>query len=78
MPTHEITDRALARALRRLRNETGGTQEDVAYEAGITVAALARIERGETNPRWTTVGRIIRALGVSLSELAVEVEDARG
>jgi predicted signal transduction protein with EAL and GGDEF domain len=77
--THHVpADQALARTLRRLRRETGSTQEDIAYEAGITVGALARIERGQANPRWTTVGRIIGALGVGLSELAVEVEEARG
>jgi transcriptional regulator with XRE-family HTH domain len=78
MPTQEPTDQALAGALRRLRRASGNTQEHVAYEAGITVAALARIERGEANPRWTTVRRIAKALGVSLSELVQEDENARG
>jgi len=59
-----------------LRGYRGSTQEDVAYTAGITVAALARIERGETNPRWTTVRRIASGLDISLAELVVAVEDA--
>lgn len=75
MPTQVSTDQALARALRRLRQDTGSTQEDVAYSAGITVAALARIERGTSNPRWTTVRRIAKALGVSLAELVVVIEN---
>lgn len=70
------TDQALAHTLRRLRHEQGSTQEDLAHSAGLTVAALARIERGQVNPRWTTVGRIIGALGLNLAELAVEVESA--
>ena len=77
MPTQESIDQALARALRRLRRENGNTQEDLAHNAGITVTSLARIERGQTNPRWTTVRRITSALEISLAELVVVVEDAR-
>jgi transcriptional regulator with XRE-family HTH domain len=70
------TDPKLAHALRHLRLAHGDTQEDLASKAGITVAALARIERCQANPRWTTVRRIIGALEISLTELALEVEDA--
>jgi transcriptional regulator with XRE-family HTH domain len=76
MPAHVSTDPALACALRRLRRASKNTQENVAFSAGITVASLARIERGVTNPRWTTVRRIISALDVSLPELIASVEDA--
>jgi predicted transcriptional regulator len=38
-------------------------QEDLAHDTGITVAALARIERGQANPRWTTIKGIASALG---------------
>jgi DNA-binding XRE family transcriptional regulator len=76
MSTQDSTDQALASALRKLRHDSGSTQEDLAYSAGITVAALARIERGHTNPRWTTVRSIACALGLSLAELVVVVEDA--
>lgn len=76
MSTQDLTDQALACALRRLRQDSGSTQEAVAHSAGITVAALARIERGQTNPRWTTVRRITGALKVSLAELVGAVEDA--
>jgi transcriptional regulator with XRE-family HTH domain len=78
MPTQDSTDQALACALRRLRRDRGSTQEDLAYNAGITVASLARIEGGKANPRWTTVRRVISALGISLVELVVAVEDAPG
>lgn len=76
MSLQDATDQALASALRRSRRHCGSTQEDLAHSAGITVAALARIERGETNPRWTTVRRIASGLDISLAELAVAVEDA--
>ncbi len=76
MPTQDSPDPALARTLRRLRRENGSTQEDLAYHAGIAVAALARIERGQANPGWVTVRRIVKALDITLAELAVAVEDA--
>jgi transcriptional regulator with XRE-family HTH domain len=77
MHTYDLTaiDPALAYALRRLRRDSGITQEDVAFVAGLTVASIARIERGATNPRWTTVRRIICALDVGLPELVTMVED---
>ncbi|MHB8241729.1 MAG: helix-turn-helix domain-containing protein [Solirubrobacteraceae bacterium] len=75
--TYDPPDPALACALRRLRLARGDTQETVALNAGITVAALARIECGRASPRWTTVRRIISGgLEVSLAELIVSVEDA--
>jgi transcriptional regulator with XRE-family HTH domain len=70
-------DRALAITLRRLRNERGDTQEDLAHRAGLTVAAFARIERGHANPTWTTVRRIAGALEISLEALGDAVERTR-
>ena len=69
-------DQALATVLRHSRRERGGTQEDIAHGAGLTVAGFARIERGQSNPRWTTVVRIAGALEISLAELVAAVEDA--
>jgi transcriptional regulator with XRE-family HTH domain len=70
-------DPALAAVLRRLRYERGDTQEDLAHRAGLTVAALARIERGHANPTWTNVRRIAIALDVSLAALGEAVERAK-
>jgi transcriptional regulator with XRE-family HTH domain len=74
VPISVPTDQLLASTLRRLRQERSQTQEDLAYNAGITVAALARIERGQANPRWTTVRSIASALDIGLGELGEEVE----
>jgi len=70
--THErrsCIDQALAMMIRRARVKRGETQEDVARRAGLTVAAYARIERGSTDPKWTTVRSIADALEVSLGRL---------
>jgi len=66
-------DLVLASLLKRLREEQGITQEELAYDAGITVSALSRIERGLNGPGWTTVKRIADALGVSLSDLVADL-----
>jgi transcriptional regulator with XRE-family HTH domain len=75
-PTHDSPDQILASVLRQLRRDSGSTQEDTANRAGITVAALARIERGTTNPKWTTIRRIANALNTSLTDLIKAVENA--
>jgi len=72
----EQPDPALAALLKRLREELGTTQEQVAFEAGITVSALSRIERGLNSPGWGTVRCILKALDVSLLELASNLEQA--
>lgn len=70
-------DMDLARTLRRLRTEGGLTQEDLAHRSGITVAALARIERGQANPTWTTVRRLATGLETTLKTIAAGVESHR-
>jgi transcriptional regulator with XRE-family HTH domain len=70
----ELPDLSLAELLKRLREERGVTQEQLASDAGITSSALSRIERGLNNPRWTTLKRIAEALKVSLVDLATDIE----
>jgi transcriptional regulator with XRE-family HTH domain len=70
----EQPDPALAALLKRLREERKITQEQLAFDAGITASALSRIERGLNNPGWTTITRIAKALDVSLVELATDIE----
>ena len=53
----------LASHIRQLREELGWTQEDLAKRAHIDQADLSRIERGRIDPRWSTVNRIVNALG---------------
>jgi transcriptional regulator with XRE-family HTH domain len=67
---------AFACAIRILREDQKLTQEDVAYDAGITPGTLSRIEGGRANPTWTTVERIAEALDVSLVDLAQAIERA--
>jgi transcriptional regulator with XRE-family HTH domain len=77
MPVRSPVDRRLGKAIRALRTAKELTQEDLAHEARVTVATLARIERSTANPSWTTVRSVAGGLGVSLVELAAEVERYR-
>jgi XRE family transcriptional regulator, regulator of sulfur utilization len=76
MPPRDLPDPTLARAVLGLRLESAITQEQLARRAGLTMTAVSRIERGLTNPAWTTVRRIARALDVTLAELVAAVERA--
>jgi transcriptional regulator with XRE-family HTH domain len=73
-PFDENANPALGAAIRRLREQRGVTQEDAAHDAGVTVGTLSKLERGESDPRWTTIERVAAALGVSLRDLGGEVE----
>jgi transcriptional regulator with XRE-family HTH domain len=76
MPPRTGVDPALAATVRSLREARGIGQETLAHRAGLSVATYARIERGQVNPTWTTVRRVLDALGVSLAEFGAAV-DAR-
>jgi transcriptional regulator with XRE-family HTH domain len=73
--TPDTPDQTLASVLRQLRHDRGSTQEDLAHDAGLTVTSLARIERGQTNPKWTTLRHIVGALNITLTELTTAVEN---
>lgn len=70
----EPADPALAAMIRAMRTERGMSQEDVAGAAGLSVGSYARIERGQSNPAWTTVRRIAGAFGVAVADLAAAAE----
>lgn len=74
MQSRRPPDPVLAASLRRFRLRSGITQERLAFQAEVTISALSRIERGLSDPAWTTVHAITRALEVSLAELVTAVE----
>jgi transcriptional regulator with XRE-family HTH domain len=51
--------------LRELRLQAGLSQEQLAQQAGCTVAMVSRYERGEHEPAWPLVLAVARVLGVS-------------
>jgi transcriptional regulator with XRE-family HTH domain len=69
---------ALGEAIRQLRRKRGVTQESLAEAAGLTVATVSLIERGQANPTWDTVAKIATALGASMGELGKLVDKLNG
>lgn len=55
--------------LKRLRVLNALTQAELAQRAGLTLAAVARIERNEAEPRMTNLRKLAEALGVEPHEL---------
>jgi transcriptional regulator with XRE-family HTH domain len=58
--------------LKRQRTRKALTQAELAAKAGLTTAAVARIERDENEPRMTTLRKLAKALDVEPSELLPE------
>lgn len=59
-------------AVRAMREQQCLTLAQVAGHVGMHPPAISRIERGESDPPYSTVCAIAAALGVSLSELLGE------
>jgi transcriptional regulator with XRE-family HTH domain len=59
----------LSTNLRRIRNETGRTQEEMAHLLGISCRYLGSIERRKVSPSVTLLGNFADALGLSACEL---------
>jgi transcriptional regulator with XRE-family HTH domain len=59
----------LSTNLRRIRNETGRTQEEMAHLLGISSRYLGSIERRKVSPSVTLLGNFASALGLNACEL---------
>jgi len=60
------------RNVRRLRQQKGLTQEELAFEAEIDLTYVGGIERGKRNPSLLVMARIADALSVPLPKLLTE------
>ncbi|HEY7219836.1 MAG TPA: helix-turn-helix transcriptional regulator [Candidatus Binatia bacterium] len=64
--------RDAASLLREARTRAGLSQRDLAKRARTAQSVIARIERGQSDPSWETLTRLIAAAGFSLhSELTL-------
>jgi transcriptional regulator with XRE-family HTH domain len=59
--------------LRALRLEAGLTQYALAKKSGLTKQAMSRLER-DIHPKWRTVVKLARALGVPLESFLTAEE----
>lgn len=65
----------LGKRMRKLRLQTGLSQEKFAAKAGLDRTYYAGIERGERNPSVKQLAKIARALEVPLAVLFVASDD---
>jgi len=63
--------------LEYLRSSAGFTLEELAEKSGVNRDTISRIENGR-KARSLTLGKLARALGVDLMELADLISDDRG
>jgi len=65
---------AFGKAIRTLRKAQGLTQELLAEKADLHVNNISFVERGLSAPTLDTICALADALGMKVSELAVEME----
>ena len=59
----------LGRQLRRLREQTGKSQDTLANDSGLHRTYIGAVERGERNPTVVTLSRYAAGLGLKVSDL---------
>jgi transcriptional regulator with XRE-family HTH domain len=64
----------LAKAIVDARRRAGLTQEDVAFEAGISVRHYQSLESADLNPSYLVLLSVSRALKISLPRLLSAVD----
>ncbi len=58
--------------IRQLRRERLLTQEELSERSGVGVTSIIRVERGQVEPRFSTIRKLARALEVDPRELVVD------
>ncbi|MDY0135977.1 MAG: helix-turn-helix transcriptional regulator [Thiomicrospira sp.] len=72
-PKNMTLNKAFAETLKRLRQGSGLSQQDFAFEAGLDRTYISLLERGKRQPSLETLYRISKALNISLEDLAKEI-----
>lgn len=67
-------DTRLAARLGQLRREAGWSLDELAARSGVPKATLSRLERGESSPTASLLGKLCAAHGRPMSRLLAEVE----
>jgi transcriptional regulator with XRE-family HTH domain len=62
--------------IREARRRAGLTQAELAAKLGTTQSAVARLERGRTEPSYSRVTEAVRACGLSLIPRITELDDS--
>jgi transcriptional regulator with XRE-family HTH domain len=75
-PRTDDDPHTLGRAIRILRDRAGITQKVLAERVGTSEAYVSNIEGGRRDARWSTISRLLDALGADLHQLADAIERA--
>lgn len=67
-------DTRLAARLAHLRAERGWSLDQLAEASGVSRATLSRLERGQTSPTASLLGKLCTAYGRTMSRLLAETE----
>jgi transcriptional regulator with XRE-family HTH domain len=70
----DALDSRLAQRLAALRTERNWSLDELAQATGISRATLSRLERGETSPTASLLGKLCSAYGMTMSRLLAELE----
>jgi CheY-like chemotaxis protein len=68
----------LGMAIKTQRTSLGISQEELAYRAGLHRTYISDLERGVRNPSVDSIGKLARALEVSVSDLFEKASDGNG
>jgi transcriptional regulator with XRE-family HTH domain len=69
-------EQRLAATLHDVRERVGLSVNGLAEASGVSRAMIGKIERGEAQPTAALLGRLVGALGLTMSELFAQVEVA--
>jgi transcriptional regulator with XRE-family HTH domain len=69
---------SLAARLRAEREQRGWSIAELAERSGVSRAMISKVERGEASPTASLLGRLVSALGMTLSTLLARAEDDAG
>lgn len=62
---------SLGENLKALRKKKGWTQQQLAEVAGIKLTHISTLEKNDSDPKLSTIGKLIEALGCSANDLIV-------
>jgi transcriptional regulator with XRE-family HTH domain len=73
-----ITAMTFGGRLKELREAAGLSQDGLARAAGLSTSTVAKIERLDIDPSWTTVQALAKALGVDCTAFQDEAPAKKG
>jgi len=66
---------AFGQYVRRIRNDMGLSQDELAFRCGLTTPMVSYIEKGERNSSFETLEKLAHGLGITMSKLLAFDED---